>query len=188
MSQHRDKERELDQDQPLGLRQSKIPGLQLESSLGSRLRISTLFEGNAVVYVYPATGVPGKDPAPDWDAIPGAVGCTVQSLGFKTLYANFKALGWEVVGVSSQNSVEQSEFSHRNDIPFVLLSDKDFLLADFLSLPTFEAGGRTFLKRLTLIVEHGVVKKVFHPVDVPAENAAAVLKWLSSERESPPTE
>jgi len=159
-----------------------MPDLQLESSLGSLIRTSALFKGNAVVYVYPATGVSGKDPASDWDTIPGAVGCTVQSLGFKSLYSEFKALGWEVVGVSSQASIEQFEFSARNNIPFVLLSDKDFRLADALGFPTFEAGGRIFLGRLTLIVERGVVKKVFHPVDVPADNAATVLKWISTRR------
>lgn len=182
MSRHPIGDRQLDQDKPFGLRQSNMPDLLLESSLGSRLRTSALFQGKAVVYVYPATGVAGKDPAPDWDAIPGAAGCTVQSLGFKALYSEFKALGWEVVGVSSQASIEQSEFSARNNVPFVLLSDPDFRLADALGLPTFEAGGRLFLKRLALIVEGGVVRKVFHPVDVPAENAAAVLEWISSSR------
>ena len=70
------KERQLDQDQPIGLLQSKFPDLELESSPGSRVRISTLLQGNVVVYLYPATGVPGKDPAPDWDSIPGAVSYT----------------------------------------------------------------------------------------------------------------
>lgn len=185
MSEQRIEERQLDQDRPVGLRQAQIPDLQLESSLGSRLSISTLLQGHAVVYVYPATGVPGKDPAPDWDTIPGAVGCTVQTLGFKTLYEDFKALGWEVVGVSSQDSAEQSEFSRRNDIPFALLSDRDFQLAEVLRLPTFQAGGRTFLKRLAIIVERGVIRKVFYPVEVPADNAAAIFKWLSSERDLP---
>jgi peroxiredoxin len=188
MSQKHIQEPQLDQDLPIRLRQSKIPDLQLESSLGSRVSLSTLVQGNAVVFVYPATGVPGKDPAPDWDAIPGAVGCTVQNLGFKMLYENFNVLGWEVVGVSSQDSTEQSEFSRRNDIPFVLLSDRDFQLAEALRLPTFQAGGRTFLKRLAMIVERGVVKKVFHPVEIPADNAATILKWLLSERKLLATE
>jgi|SRR5215213_5298162 len=183
MVDERIEERELDQDQPVGLCQSQIPDLELESSLGSRLHISTLLQDNTVMYVYPATGVPGKDPAPDWDTIPGAVGCTVQSLGFKTLYGNFKALGWEIVGVSTQDSAEQSKFSRRNNIPFVLLSDRDYQLTDVLRLPTFQAGGRIFLKRLAMIVERGVVKKVFYPVEVPADNAALILKWLLSERD-----
>jgi peroxiredoxin len=183
MSEKRVEERQLDQDQPIGLRQTKLPDLQLESSLGSRVALFSLLQGNTVIYVYPATGVPGKDPAPDWDAIPGAVGCTVQSLGFKALYADFKALGWEVVGISSQDSAEQAEFSVRHKIPFVLLSDSDFQLANVLHLPTFQAGGGTFLKRLAMIVERGVIKKVFYPVEVPADNAAAILKWISSERE-----
>jgi len=182
MFEKRDEERQLDQDQPIGLLQSKFPDLELESSPGSRVRISTLLQGNVVVYLYPATGVPGKDPAPDWDWIPGAVGCTVQSLGYKTLYADFKALGWEVIGISGQDSAEQAEFSRRNDIPFALLSDKDFQLTEVLRLPTFQAGGRTYVKRMAIIVERGIIKKVFYPVEAPADNASTILKWLSSAR------
>jgi len=183
MFDKRDEEKQLDQDQPIGLRQLKFPDLELERSPGSRVHISTLLQGNVVVYIYPATGVSGKDPAPDWDSIPGAVGCTVQSLGFKTLYADFKAIGWEVIGISVQDSAEQVEFSRRNEIPFVLLSDRDLQLTEVLHLPTFQAGGRTFLKRMAMIVEGGVIKKVFYPVETPAENAATILKWLSSDRE-----
>src|SRR5262245_57639868 len=120
MSEKRVEDWQLDQDQPTGLRQAKFPDLELASSLGSRVRMSNLLQGNVVVYVYPATGTPGKDPAPDWDTIPGAVGCTVQSLGFKALYDDFKALGWEIVGISGQDTEEQAEFSHRNKIPFLL--------------------------------------------------------------------
>src|ERR1051325_2083593 len=163
MFDKRDEEKQLDQDQPIGLRQLKFPDLELERSPGSRVHISTLLQGNVVVYIYPATGVSGKDPAPDWDSIPGAVGCTAQSLGFKTLYADFKALGWEVIGISAQNSAEQAEFSRRNKIPFALLSDSDFQLTNILHLPTFQASGRIFLKRLAMIVVSGVVKKVFYP-------------------------
>jgi peroxiredoxin len=183
MSEKRIAERQLDQDQPIGLRLSQIPDLELESSLGAIVPLSALKQGNVVVFVYPATGIDGKDPAPDWDTIPGAVGCTVQALGFKKLYGDFKALGWEVVGISSQNSAEQAEFSRRNKIPFALLSDSDFQLTNILHLPTFQASGRIFLRRLAMIVVSGVVKKVFYPVAVPADNAASILEWLLSERE-----
>jgi peroxiredoxin len=37
----------------------------------------------------------------------------------------------------------------------------------------------TLLKRLTLIIDSGVVTQVFYPVFPPDRNASHVLEWLS---------
>lgn len=55
-------------------------------------------------------------------------------------------------------------------------------LTHALGLPTFEAGGMTLLKRLALIVDHGMIAKVFYPVFPPDRNAADVLAWLNAHR------
>ncbi|TMC90901.1 MAG: peroxiredoxin, partial [Chloroflexi bacterium] len=39
--------------------------------------------------------------------------------------------------------------------------------------------GMTLIKRVTLIVEDGVIIKVFYPVFPPDQNAANVINWLS---------
>ena len=49
--------------------------------------------GRTVVYIYPRTGVPGKQPPDGWDAIPGARGCTPQSCSFRDHFAELKRLG-----------------------------------------------------------------------------------------------
>ncbi|KVK45412.1 hypothetical protein L903_25930 [Agrobacterium sp. JL28] len=56
-----------------------------------------------------------------------------------------------------------------------MLSDHSLSLAKALSLPTFEAGGFTLLKRLTMIIEDGRIRHVFYPVDPPDKNADAVI-------------
>jgi hypothetical protein len=61
-----------------------------------------------------------------------------------------------------------------------LLSDSSASLANALNLPTFEAGGLTLLKRLTMIIEDGTIKHVFYPVHLPDENADAVISWLAA--------
>ncbi|MND57688.1 hypothetical protein D3C80_488220 [compost metagenome] len=48
------------------------------------------------------------------------------------------------------------------------------------SLPMFEAGGLTLLKRLTMIIEDGRIRHVFYPVDPPDKNADAVIVWLKT--------
>jgi peroxiredoxin len=156
----------------------QIPSLLLTGSDGRKWDVASLALSPLVVYVYPKTGVPGRDPAPGWDSIPGAPGCTVQSLGYKAAYDSFRRLGVNVVGLSSQNTVDQREFAKRNCIPFLLISDPMLALADALRFPTFEVGGKRLLKRLALVADRGVVVRAFYPVCPPDENAATVLAWL----------
>ena len=61
---------------------AEMPQLVLESSQGP-VDLAELMARRAVLYIYPATGIPGR-PTPDgWDAIPGARGCTPQSCAFR---------------------------------------------------------------------------------------------------------
>jgi peroxiredoxin len=55
-------------------------------------------------------------------------------------------------------------------------------LADALALPTFDADGRRFYKRLTLVVRDATVEHVFYPVFPPDRHAAEVLDWLTERR------
>ena len=120
------------------------------------------------------------DPAPDWDAIPGAPGCTVESLGFKELHQDFLLLDYQVVGVSTQSPEEQSEFANRHSIPFLLLIDKKLGLTHQLNLPTFKAKSQVFLKRLTLVFYNQQIIKVFYPVFPPHQHAQVVLNWMAN--------
>ncbi len=47
-----------------------------------------------------------------------------------------------------------------------------------VGLPTFEFGGVTLYKRVTLVLESGRVTHVFYPVFPPDRNAADVVAWL----------
>jgi peroxiredoxin len=132
-----------------------------------------------VIYFYPATGVPGKDPIPGWDDIPGAPGCTVQSLSYRDHYPDFKAATVDIIGISSQPRREQQEFCERTNIQFLLLSDPTFKLRDQLRLPTFKANERTFYKRFTLLIKDGVINRIFYPVFPPDKNAELVLASLA---------
>lgn len=80
--------------------------------------------------------------------------------------------------MSSQTSEDQREAVQRLHLPFELLSDSHFELATALRLPTFEYNGLRLIKRLTLIIEDGAIRKVFYPVFPPTENAANVIGWL----------
>lgn len=155
-----------------------VPDIVLEATDGGLRSVRAVLGPRAVVYVYPATGVPGRDPVPGWDAIPGAVGCTVQNLGFRDQIGELRALGYNVVGLSAQASAEQCEFVGRVGLSQTLLSDPALTLKDGLALPTFMVGDRIFYRRLAMIVEQGRVTWVDYPIFPPQHSAARVLAHL----------
>jgi peroxiredoxin len=158
----------------------KLPALALAATDGSRVDLAKLAR-RTVVYIYPRTGVPGRAMPEGWDAIPGARGCTPQSCSFRDHFAELKGLGVaHLYGLSTQDSEYQREAAARLKLPFPILSDKDFALTRALNLPTFEVAGMTLLKRMALVIDDGVITKVFYPVFPPDKNAEEVIAWLQA--------
>jgi peroxiredoxin len=159
---------------------SRLPSIRLAATDGSQVDLSQL-PGRTVIYIYPRTGVPGV-PSPDgWDAIPGARGCTPQSCSFRDHFAELKRLGVaHLFGLSTQDTGYQREAVDRLHLPFPVLSDARLELARAACLPTFAVGGMTLLKRMALVIDDGVVTKVFYPVFPPDKNAEEVIAWLRS--------
>lgn len=159
------------------LKGMNMPAVALASTSGSRVNLG-LEGGTVVVYFYPMTGRPDAPPMVGWNEIPGARGCTPQSCSFRDLHSDLLGLGAKVYGVSSQSSEDQKEAIQRLRLPFELLSDSSFELVSALMLPTFEYGSLRLIKRLTLVIKNGSIRKVFYPVFPPNENAANVIAWL----------
>jgi peroxiredoxin len=156
----------------------KLPSLGLAATDGAEVDLSAL-KGRTIVYIYPKTGRPGVDPPEGWDAIPGARGCTPQSCSFRDHLAELRALGFaHLFGLSAQDTDYQREAVERLHLPFSLLSDAQLAVARVLELPTFSVGEMTLLKRMVLIIEDGVIVKVFYPVFPPDKSADEVVTWL----------
>jgi peroxiredoxin len=154
-----------------------IPAIALPATSGEAVRLDRL-DGRTVLFAYPRTGVPGTEMPPGWDAIPGARGCTPEACGFRDAHAQFTDLGARVLALSTQDSGYQRELAERLHLPFPVLSDERLELTRELGLPTFEAGGSTLLKRLTLVIDDGRIAHVFYPIFPPDAHAAEVLDWL----------
>ena len=148
----------------------ELPDLELDSSQG-RANVRDF----DVIYIYPRSGRPGVPLLAGWDETPGARGCTPQSCAFRDLYPE---LGVPVAGLSAQTLDDQLEFAERNRMPFPVIADPERRLGAALGLPTFEIGGLTLYKRLTLVAESARVAKVFYPVFPPDRNAGDVLAYL----------
>ena len=63
-----------------------------------------------VVYFYPKDNTPG---------------CTTQACSFRDNYQDFKDLGAEVIGISSDTVQSHIQFKSKFNLPFILLSDND---------------------------------------------------------------
>ena len=156
----------------------KLPSVKLAATDGSQVDLSAL-AGRTVVYAYPRTGVPGQPSPEGWDQIPGARGCTPQSCSFRDHHAELRQLGVDhVFGLSTQDTDYQREAAARLHLPFPLLSDERLALARAIRLPTFSVAGMTLLKRMALVIDGGLVSKVFYPVFPPDKNAEEVVSWL----------
>ncbi len=157
-----------------------VPPIALPSTAGREVELAAL-PGRTVVYCYPMTGAPGVALPESWDMIPGARGCTPQACAFRDHHQELAALGAAVFGLSTQTTDYQREMAERLHLPFEVLSDAEFRFVDALRLPTFEAGGKRLVRRLTLILRDGTIEHVFYPVFPPNESAAQVVRWLQAQ-------
>src|SRR5579875_2352259 len=161
------------------LRGMAMPSVALTSTEGGDVDLGAL-HGLTVIYVYPMTGTPGVALPEGWDEIPGARGCTPETCGFRDHFAELRAAGADAVfGLSTQDLATQRELVERLRLPYPLLADPEEKLGQALHLPSFQAGGATRYRRITLIIVNGTIEHVFYPIFPPNAHAIEVLGWLS---------
>ena len=166
------------------LKGARIASISLAATDGTTVDLSKL-PGTVVVYAYPRTGKPGVENPDGWDLIPGARGCTPQCCAFRDQFTKLKSLGVSrLFGLSTQDTAYQREAAERLHLPFPILSDEKLRFAEAMRLPTFQTSGMTLLKRLTLVIEDGIVQHVFYPVFPPDQNASEVATWLVARAQS----
>jgi peroxiredoxin len=160
---------------------ARVPSIRLLSTAGRWVDLSEQ-PRLTVVYCYPRTGRPDQNPPgglEEWNRIPGARGCTPQTVAFRDHFPEFQVLGVQLFGLSTQSTTYQQEVVERLKLPFELLSDESLVLTNTMRLPVFEFGGATLNRRLTMVIESGTITKVFYPVFPPDANAAEVLAWFN---------
>ena len=164
------------------LNQFTIPDLKLNSTDGTIVNLSNL-EGITVIYVYPMTGVPGKELPEGWDEIPGARGCTPQSCSFRDNFSKLKKLGIDnIFGLSTQSTGYQKELATRLHLPYPILSDEKLEFAKMLNLPTFKVLNMNLLKRITLILKDNKIIKYFYPIFPPTKNIEDVINFFENSK------
>lgn len=106
-----------------------------------------------VVFFYPAASTPT---------------CTVEACNLRDNYERFKALNYELLGVSADTQKKQGNFRKKNDLPFPLIADEDkTLISAFGVWGPKKFMGRLFdgIHRTTFIIdEAGVIEDVITDV------------------------
>ncbi len=97
----------------------QFPSFNLEDENGNEVTESILEGKWCVVYFYP------KDNSP---------GCTLQSYGFRNRYNEFKELGAQVIGISTDTNKSHKRFKERCGLPYPLLRDEKGRLCKSLSI------------------------------------------------------
>jgi peroxiredoxin Q/BCP len=88
----------------------KVENFSLPATGDKTLSLDDFKGKNLVIYFYPKDSTPG---------------CTLEGQNFRDLYADFKAVGTEILGVSRDGLKAHENFRAKQQFPFDLLSDSD---------------------------------------------------------------
>ncbi|GAB4014134.1 thioredoxin-dependent thiol peroxidase [Spirosoma migulaei] len=121
---------------------------------GQPIRLSDYRGKKVVLYFYP------KDDTP---------GCTAQACSLRDNYADLRAAGYEVVGVSVDDQKAHQKFIKKYDLPFSLVADTDNQLVEAYDVWKEKSMyGRKFMGtvRTTFIIdEAGIITDIIGKVD-----------------------
>jgi hypothetical protein len=92
---------------------TQVASVSISATDGSSIDLSAL-SGLTIVFCYPRTGAPGENVPPEWDAIPGARGCSPQACSFNDSAQKLYSAGVkQLFGLSTQDTEYQQEAKER---------------------------------------------------------------------------
>jgi peroxiredoxin Q/BCP len=143
------------------------PDFELSTDNGTRVKLSSLRGKPVVLYFYP------KDDTP---------GCTTQACGIRDAYADFRARGAVVLGVSPDDEASHLKFKEKYALPFTLLADPEHKVAEQYGVwkERNSYGKKSMgIERSTFVIDaDGNIAKVMRRVK-PDTHAADVLATLA---------
>ena len=111
-------------------------------------------------------------------------GCTLETKDFSLLYKKFKALRYEVVGISKDNMESHIKFKKKFKVPFQLLSDEKIQVQKKYGVWGSKSFmGKKFMGtiRSTILINEGKIIKVWSNVRVK-DHAKEVLNFIKSSK------
>ena len=142
----------------------KCPAFKGDSTSGLMLSNKDFDGKNLVIYFYPKDSTPG---------------CTAESCNLRDNYSELLDLGYDVLGVSADNSISHKKFIANNELPFHLLSDteKEVIKSyDVWGPKKFMGKEYEGIHRTTFVIdENGVIERIFTKVKTK-EHTAQILE------------
>lgn len=124
----------------------KIPNFSAKDSYGNDFESNSIIGKKPVVlYFYPKDNTPG---------------CTAQACSFRDQYEDFKDLGADVIGISSDSESSHQKFTKQYNLPFMLLSDGNKKLRTLFGVKTNLFG--LLPGRVTYVIDkNGIIQLIF---------------------------
>jgi len=143
----------------------KAPAFEAQDQNGATVRLSD-FQGKStvVLYFYP------KDDTP---------GCTKEACSLRDGFADLKAAGAVILGVSADTTQSHKAFAEKFHLPFSILADPDRRIIEAYGVKIPLVG---IAKRVTFLIDRqGVVRKVLTDVETGAHDrqVLGLLKGIS---------
>lgn len=145
-----------------------VPDFELPSTSGKTFKLSDYRGKTLVIYFYPKDSTPG---------------CTAQGQQFRDAYADFRAAGVEIFGISRDSLRSHENFKAKFSFPFELLSDAEELacgLFDVIKQKNMYGKQVRGIERSTFVIDdQGVLVREWRKVKVEG-HAAEVLRFVQS--------
>jgi peroxiredoxin Q/BCP len=142
----------------------QAPDFTLPNQNGETITLSS-FRGDktVVLYFYP------KDDTP---------GCTVESCTFRDSYEDFKDMGAEVIGISSDSPESHQKFAQKHNLPFTLVSDNNSSVRKTYGVPSTLG---LLPGRVTYVIDkEGIIRHIFNSQFNPKAHVDEAVKVLKS--------
>lgn len=116
----------------------KIPEILGINAEGAEVKASDFAGKKLAIYFYPKDNTPG---------------CTAEACSLRDAYAELRAAGFEVIGISKDSAASHQKFAAKHELPFTLIADTDLRMN--------EAFGVWQLKKMCGRESMGTVRTTF---------------------------
>lgn len=116
----------------------KIPEILGINAEGAEVKASDFAGKKLAIYFYPKDNTPG---------------CTAEACSLRDGYAELRAAGFEVIGISKDSAASHQKFAAKHELPFTLIADTDLRMN--------EAFGVWQLKKMCGRESMGTVRTTF---------------------------
>lgn len=146
---------------------TNAPNFQLPADDGTRFELASRKGQKVLLVFYPGDETPV---------------CTAQLCDYRDGIESFSDLGVEVIGISKDSALSHQRFKAKRDLPFLLLTDANLLVAK-----TWGAAGVMGMKRAVFLIDEEQVVRYAHVEALAlfrrsADELLSVIAQLSSDQ------